>query len=135
MAFWGYDLFPHVLCDEVKFIQENGAIVPEHYGGHCFRPFTVMPLAEGQRIKEKLDELEAEHRQATIDLNESFRLRRRQLMPKNKKEFSEAMREAAQALDEDSSHRGVRDLVAKADTDFYVRCGLLPKRKPFELTD
>jgi hypothetical protein len=72
-AFWKYDLFPFVLGGEVTKMHEDGLVETVGFGpGARFRPFLLLPLNAGQRLREKLDSLESEERKARKEHDDAW---------------------------------------------------------------
>jgi len=73
-AFWKHDHMPYCLGGRITKIVKKGLVETKEYGkGHLFRPFLILPLAEGKEIMEKLEELQAQKRDEEIELIDKYR--------------------------------------------------------------
>ena len=60
-AFWAYDQYPWLLGGHVTRVRYDGNVETREFGtGHWFHPVILLPEAEGEKWKAKLDRLERE---------------------------------------------------------------------------
>jgi hypothetical protein len=72
-AFWSYDLFPFCLGGEVTNVRLNGYVETREYGtGFYFKPFLLLPYAEGKKKAEALQKLSDEHHSAQQTLAATY---------------------------------------------------------------
>lgn len=66
-AFWRYDLPPYVLGGVVVKKFDNGTCSIEGYSGYAYRPFLILPEAEGRRKYEQIQQATDAYQQAIRD--------------------------------------------------------------------
>jgi hypothetical protein len=73
-AFWKYDLYPFVLSGTVTSINPVSKLVKtKQFGESSFQPVFILPDEEGDRVAERLSELEQEYRWAKTRLEEEYK--------------------------------------------------------------
>jgi len=63
-AFWKYDQFPYVLGGEVRTFLKDGSVTVRGYDGMAFTPVKIVPAKVGLALRETLNGLTEEYRQA-----------------------------------------------------------------------
>lgn len=72
-AFWRYDLYPYVLGAEIDAMTDKGSVhAPSYsrsYADGWFTPIKVMPAKAGKALRDKIEQLRANHATAVVRLN------------------------------------------------------------------
>lgn len=71
-AFWRYDLFPFIHGDKVVKLLNKGIVEVDSCKGYKFKSFKLTNLEEGIKIKERLKQLEQEHRAEILAVNNKY---------------------------------------------------------------
>lgn len=79
MIFWHYDHFPFVLASR-GFRRKNGLAFCPSFNS-SFEPCKILPLAEGQALKTKLETLTAEREAMLETVEKTFRIQLHELIP------------------------------------------------------
>ena len=70
-AFWKYDQFPYLLGAPVSKINEKGMWHAPNYQ-MWFRPQKLLPIKQGEELKEKLEKLDKEYKKEHKLVDEKF---------------------------------------------------------------
>jgi hypothetical protein len=79
MIFWHYDQFPYCLSGLGEILPSGLAYVPSYRSS--FKPFLVLDIDEGKKMKAKRDALQAEYDEARKTLRAGFNARLRDICP------------------------------------------------------
>jgi hypothetical protein len=79
-AFWGNDLYPYVLGDEVVEMDDNGNIKAKAYGGR-FKPIKILPLEAGQKLMAEIKAVSDAQRRALKAFNKEWLERLKKAAP------------------------------------------------------
>lgn len=71
-AFWKYDLFPFIHGGEVTELFDKGIVEVKNCKGYRFKSFRLTNLKEGMELKQKLKQLEQEHRTEILAVNNKY---------------------------------------------------------------
>lgn len=72
-AFWNYSSFPYVLGSEIIEIESDGRAYAPAYQG-WITPIKILPLAAGNKLKNKLEELTKAYNAEEAALKKKFNL-------------------------------------------------------------
>lgn len=71
-AFWKYDLFPYFVGSEIDRINPDGTVHSITFCGSC-KPVIILPIEQGEKLKEQLEVLKGEFRSDEQELKIKYK--------------------------------------------------------------
>ena len=104
-AFWQYSQFPFILGGRVTEMYEDGKVGAEGYTGFRFKPLKLLPVGAGEKLNQKLKDLERNYNQALKQFKKEWAKRADELFD-NPSGSPNPFEKSAEELDNNPSRRG-----------------------------